>query len=182
MPDILHQVKALCLLYPAPKQKLNIRNIGTSPQISYPCGFFDGAVADDLGGIGFVLHLSDSHFLVFSLGCGTSTNTRAELLALWALLAMSKLLGIPLQTIFGDSQVIINWANRISSLDSPSLRHWCEDIRSLIQNFSPLTLNHILREHNQQTDCLSKNALELDPSIGDFYEYMNDMITDHGNF
>ena len=166
--DILHQVKALCLLYPAPKQKLKIKNIGPSPQISYPCGFFDGAAADDLGGAGFVLHLSDSHFLFFSLGCGTSTNTRAELLALWALLAVSKLLGIPLQTIFGDSLVIINWANRISSLDSPSLSHWCKDIRSLIHLFSPLTLTHIYHEHNQQADYLSKKALMLDPGIGTY--------------
>ena len=108
--DILHQVKALCFLYQVLKRKHKIRNIGPSPQISYPCGFFYGAAADDLGGAGFVLHLSDSHFLFFSLGCATSTNTRAELLALWDLLAVSKLLGIPLQTIFGDSLVIINWA------------------------------------------------------------------------
>ena len=31
MTDILHQVKALCLLYPAPKQKQKIRMIGPSP-------------------------------------------------------------------------------------------------------------------------------------------------------
>ena len=147
--DIIQQVKALRLLYSVPKQKHKIRNIGPSPQISYPCGFFNVVSADDLGGVGFVLHLSDSHFLGFSLGCGKSTNTRAERLALWALLVVSKLLGIPLLTIYGDSLVIINWANKTTYLDSPSLRHWCEDIRSLIQNFSPLTLNHIYHEHNQ---------------------------------
>ena len=96
MTYILHQVKALCLLYPASKQKQKIRIIGPSPQLSYPCGFFDGAAAKYLGGAGFVLHLSDLHFLAFSLGCGSSTNTRAELLALWALLAISKITGIPL--------------------------------------------------------------------------------------
>ena len=129
-----------------------------------------------------MLHLNDSHFLSFSLGCGKSTNTRAELLALWALLDVSKLLGIPLQTIYGDSLVIINWANRISSLDSSSLKHWCEDIRSLIQHFTPLTLNHIYREHNQQADYLSKKALVLDFGIGIFSEFMEGMISDHGNF
>ena len=175
-------MEALKLIYHVPKQKHNIRIIGTSPQISYPCGFFDGAVADEFGGAGFVLHLSDSHFLVFSLGCGKITNTRAELLSLWALLVVSKILGIPLQTIYGDSLVIINWANKLSSLDSPSLKHWCEDIRSLIQIFSPLTLNHIYREHNQQADSLSNKALVLDPSIGNFSEFMEGMISDHGNF
>ena len=96
-----------------------------------------------------MLLLSDSHTLDFSLGCGRSTITRVEFLSLWALLAVSKHLGIPLLTIFGDSLVIINWANMTTSLDSPSLRHWCEDIRSLMLNFSPLTLKHIYREHNQ---------------------------------
>ena len=147
--DIIQQVKSLSLLYPIPKQKHKIRYIGSSPQIIFPRGFFDGAAAGDLGVAGFVLHLSDSHSIGFSLGCGKSSNTRAELLALWALFAVSKFLGIPLLTIYGDSLVIINWENRTASLDSPSLRHWCEDIRSLIQNFSPLTLNHIYHEHNQ---------------------------------
>ena len=129
-----------------------------------------------------MLHLSDSHTIGFSLGCSRSTNTRAKLLALWALLAVSKHLGIPLLTIYGDSLVIINWANMTTSLDSPSLRHWCKDIRSLIHNFSPLTLNHIYREHNQQADCLSKKALVLNPGFGKFSEFMEGMISDHGNF
>ena len=156
--------------------------IGPSPQLAYPCIFFNGAAAKYLGGAGFVLHLCDLHFLAFSLGCGSSTNTRVELLALWALLAVSKIMGIPLHTIYGDSLVIINWANRISSLDSPNLSHWCKDIRSLIHLFSPLTLTHIYREHNQQADYLSKKSLGLDPGIGFFSEFMNGMIMDHGNF
>ena len=103
----------------------------------YPCGFFDGAAAGNLGGAGFVLHLSDSHTIRFTLGCVRSTNTRYELLALWALLAVTKQLGIPLLTIYGDSLVIISWENMIDSLNSPSSRYWCEDIRLLLQNFPP---------------------------------------------
>ena len=129
-----------------------------------------------------MLHVSDSHSIGFSLGCGRSTNTRAELLALWALLAVSKLLGIPLLTIYGDSLVIINWENRTASLDSPILRHWCEDIRSLMINFSPLILKNIYCEHNKQADCLSKKAFGLDPGFGNFSEYMDGTISDHGNF
>ena len=166
MPVILQQVKFLCFLHPAPNHKQKRKNIGPTPQLFYPSGYFDGAAAKELGGAGFVLHLSNLHFIAFSLGCGSSANTRAELLALWALLVVSKIMGIPLQTIYGDSLVIINWANRISSLDSPFLYHWCKDIRSLLQHFSSLTLNHIYQEHNQQADSLSKYALELDPGIG----------------
>ena len=75
--SIIHQVEFLFHLYPIPKLKKKIRCIGIKPQIFYPCGFFDGAVAGNIGGVGFVLLLSDSHTLGFSLGCGMSTNTRA---------------------------------------------------------------------------------------------------------
>ena len=109
MSSIIHQVEYLFHLYLVPKLKKKIKCIGIIPWIFYPCGFFDGAAAGNIGGAGFVLLLSGSHTLGFSLGCGMSTNTRAELLALWALLAISKHLGIPLLTIFGDSLVILNW-------------------------------------------------------------------------
>ena len=182
MFSIIHWVESLFHLYPVLKLKKKIRCIGISPQIFFPCGFFDGAAAGNIGGAGFVLLLSESHTLDFSLWCGRSTNTRAELLAFWALLAVSKHLGIPLLTIFGDSLFIINWANKNASLDSPCLGHWCNDIRSLMSNFSWLTIKHIYREHNQQVDCLSKKDLVLDPGFGNFTEFLEGMIIDHGNF
>ena len=154
MITILFQVKSLCFLHPAKKLKQKSRIIGPSPRLSYACGFFDGAAAKDLGGAGFVLHLSKLHFLAFSLGCGPSTNNKAELLALWALLVVSKIMGIPLQFIYGDSLIIVNWVNRISALDSPFLYHWRKDIRSHIQHFPSLTINRIYREHNQHSSWI----------------------------
>ena len=94
---------------------------------------------------------------------------------------MSKHLGIPLLTIYSDSLVIINWENGTASLDTPRLIHWCEDIRSLMLNFSPLTLMHIYHEHNQQADSLSKKALVLGSGCGNFSEFLDGMI-DHGKF
>ena len=77
VPSIIHQVEYLFHLYPVPKLKKKIRCIGIRPHIFYPCGFFDGAAAGNIGRAGFVLLLSDSHTLGFSLGCGMGTNTRA---------------------------------------------------------------------------------------------------------
>ena len=70
-----------------------------------------------------MIFINDSHFFNFSMGCGRSTNTRAELLALWAILRVGLLMGIPMQLIYGDSMVIISWLNRISALDVPCLMH-----------------------------------------------------------
>ena len=73
----------------------------------FPCGFFDGVAAKNIGGSGFVIFLSDSHYFSFSLGSGCSTNTKAELLALWVVLKVSLMMGLPMHLIFGDSMVII---------------------------------------------------------------------------
>ena len=142
------QIDSLFHLFPVPKKRVKLRNIGLPPPITYPCGYFDGAAAGNIGGVGFVLHLSSSHSINFTLGCGRSTNTRSKLLALWALIVVTKHLGIPLLTIYGDSLVIISWANRTASLNSPNLSHWCEDIRSMLQSVPPMTIKHIFREHN----------------------------------
>ena len=56
--------------------------------------------------------LSSTYFISYSLGYGKSTNTRSELLALWALLTVAYHLGIPLLSVYGDSQVVISWVNK----------------------------------------------------------------------
>ena len=91
-------------------------------------------------------------------------------------------MGIPLITIFGDSLVIISWVNRLATLNVPSLSHWCDEILSLLQYVHPMTIKHIYREHNQQVDGLSKQALLLDPGLGHFIETFDGVIIDHGNY
>ena len=129
-----------------------------------------------------MIHLNASYSLNFSLGCGNSTNTRSKLLALWAILMVSKQMGIPLQSIFGDSLVIISLVNRLASLNVPSLSHWCDDILSLLQLVPFVTIQHIFHEHNQQADGLSKKALLFDMGFGNYYESLDGMIIDHGNY
>ena len=97
------QINDLLLMCPVPNKKKKSRVIGLGPKIDYPCGFFDGATAGNTGGGGFVILMSPSYFISYSLGCGRSTNTRSELLALLALLSVAIHLGIPLLSLFGDS-------------------------------------------------------------------------------
>ena len=169
-------------LYPVPQKKHKFRNIGLSPMMIYPCGFFDGAAAKHIGGAGFVIFLNDDHFFSFSMGCGSSSNTRAELLALWALLRVSELMGLPMHSIFGDSLVIISWLNRLASLNVPSLNHWCDDICAMLSHVPHVIFKHIYREHNSMADGLSKQALKLDMGSGIFSKSLEGMIIDHGQF
>ena len=105
---LISRVERFLNLYPTPQKIHKLRNIGPSPLKVFPCGFFDGAAAENIGGTCFVIYLNDVHFFSFSMGCGCSTNTRAELLALWAVLRVSFMMGLPIHLIFGDSMVIIS--------------------------------------------------------------------------
>ena len=116
-------IESFINLFLVPNKPQKIRNFGLKPQKEFPCAFFDGAAGMNIGGAGYVIYLNENHFFSFSLGVGSSTNTRAELLALWAVLRVSAMMGLPTQLIFGDSMVIISWLNGLSTLDIPSLMH-----------------------------------------------------------
>ena len=132
--------------------------------------------------MGFCLVLNESHSFEFAMGAGYSTNTKAELMALWALLSVAKLMGIPCLNIFGDSAVIINWENFHASLDPLDLSHWCMDTRRLICCFPHLSFSHTYREHNQLADKLSKSALSLTPGCGDFSEFLEGHLASSDTF
>ena len=80
-----------------------LRNIGSPHVLSFPMGFFDGAATDISRGAGVYILISEFHQLHIKMGCGISTNTRAELLELWDLLLISKEIGFPYLHVFGDS-------------------------------------------------------------------------------
>ena len=144
------------------------RNIGPEPLKCFPCGFFDGVATGNIGGSGYVICINDSHYYSFSMGYGSSSNTRAELLACWAILRVSLLMGIPMQLIYGDSMVIISWLNRNSALDVPILMHWCCDIRLMLQKAPSVIFKHTYCEHNTLADALSKQGLNLDMGVVSF--------------
>ena len=89
MLSLISRIEGLLTSHPAPIQSLKVRDIGPKPVLSFPCGFFDGAASDNIGGSGFFIYLNEHHFFSFTMGCGHSTNTRAELLASWVVLKVS---------------------------------------------------------------------------------------------
>ena len=158
------------------------RAIGAGPVLVFPYGFFDGAATNNSGGVKFCLYLNESHSFEFAFWAGTCTNTKAELIAPWALLHTTQLMGIPKLNIFGDSAVIISWAKGIAALNPPALSHWCRDTRRLFSCFHHLSFSHIFREHNQQADCLSKSALTLAPGCGKYSEFIEGLVASHDSF
>ena len=123
MTSLLHIIfEEVNTFKPLQKHKHKIRNIWKSPTSIFPMIFFDGAAANNIGGACFCLSLNDHHLVAFKLGCGSCTNTRVELLALWASLRVAKDIGLPYLHIFGDSSVIINCFHVPSRLSFHPLR------------------------------------------------------------
>ena len=123
--SLIQQIISTVQAFPSPTvtRKLRRRILGKTPCKVYPCGFMDGASNCKIAGVGYCMHLNESHYLEFSLGVGYGTNTKVELLSLWALLLSSQMMGIPLAHVYGDSQVIINWALGSAALSPPDLLH-----------------------------------------------------------
>ena len=181
-PTLITRIEGFLNSHPAPLKTEKVQDIGPNPSLAFPCGFFDGAAAENIGGSGFVIFLNEYHYFSFKMGCGHSTNTRAELLALWAVLKVSQLMGLPIHLIYGDSMVIISWLNRSAALDVPALMHWCKDIRNMLQMAPQVIFKHIFHEHNSMADGLSKQALKLDMGHGFFFENMDGMVITDGHF
>ena len=91
-------------------------------------------------------------------------------------------MGLPTHLIFGDSMVIISWLNGLSTLDISPLMHWCDEINNMLHLIPPVIFKHIYHEHSMLVDGLSKQALNLDMGYGTFFESLDGMVIEHGQF
>jgi len=96
------------------------------------------------------------------VGLGAGTNTRAELLSLWALLWLANKMACDEILVLGDSQAIIDWINGKSQIMNTTLTHWHQRVVYLKEAFAHITIQHIYREHNMLADTLSKDGLTLE--------------------
>lgn len=80
-----------------------------------PWAFFDGAANQQGCGGGFILYINEHHFYKVKMGLVAGTNNFAELITLRHLLHFSLGHQCHNLNIFGDSKIIINWFNSIST-------------------------------------------------------------------
>jgi ribonuclease HI len=135
-------------------------------------GWFDGATAANglNNGAGGVIRINDQSNYHWLLNCGCGTNTRAELLGVWALLSLAFRLSIQELHVLGDSKIIIDWLNRKGRLQVVSLDCWMDSISVLINQFQLLSFDHVYRKDNQEVDRLSKKALIKEPGKLIYYK------------
>ena len=65
---LISKIESFLALYPVPQFTKKSRQIGPKPIHSFPVGYFDGAAQLHLGGAGFVIYISETHY--FSFFCG----------------------------------------------------------------------------------------------------------------
>jgi ribonuclease HI len=93
------------------------------------------------------------------LNCGPGSNTKAELLGLWASLSLASSWSITHLLVRGDSSVVINWINQISELHSVQIEGWKKKTLDLSKSFTKINFQHFPRSFNREADALSKRAL-----------------------
>lgn len=110
------------------------------------------------------------------------TNTRAELLALWALLWFSNRLQVHSLHVFGDSMSIVDWAAGNCKLRSLPLHHWIVRTHRLIADFDQIFFKHIYRSFNTLADDLSKRVLLGDDGVLFAEEYLDNSFISSQQF
>ena len=140
---------------------------------SSPWAFFDGAAQNNMCGGGAVLHLSENHSYVLSMGLGGGTNNYAELFSLKLLLMFALEKGYTILNIMGDSMNVTNWINLTQECRHMRLAHVILSIRQLLQRFNTYTCRHVYRENNKEADKASKEGLRLAEGIWLVKEMVN---------
>jgi ribonuclease HI len=124
-------------------------------------GWFDREAQSSGNNCGAGGHIRINGYISYKwyLNCGSRTNTKEELLGVWALLTLASRLSILEIHVQGDSNIIIEWLKGKSHLQVATLECWKVRIGELIKLFQKITFSHVYREYNKVADNLSKYAL-----------------------
>jgi ribonuclease HI len=95
--------------------------------------------------------------MVFGLG----TNNHEKLLAVKIVILFAKEKEIKAIQIFRDSMLVICWIRKNHNCYNLMLLPLLEEVLNITTTFESFSLQHVYRECNDATDCLSKTGLQL---------------------
>ena len=114
------------------------------------------------------------NYITFKEGLGSGSNNFVERNALKLLMTKTLEWGVRNLQIFGDSKIIINWANGFQRCHIIRLISLLEEILVLKQNFDFLSITHVYRERNRVADKLSKEGTQLQEGQGISETFLRD--------
>ena len=92
---------------------------------------------------------------------GSGSNNFAELLRLKLLLSLSLDKNLKKLQIFGDSQLVINWATGKYRIQNVQLAQILMEIHRMVDMFDSVPFMHIYRECNSLADILAKEGANV---------------------
>jgi hypothetical protein len=124
--------------HPSTQKLIPIRACLITQHVGFSIAFFDGAAQLDnkLCGAGGVIKTPDSTVYRWHFNNGEGTNTKAELLGIWATLTLANHLALPKLQALGDSKVIIEWLNNRGRLQASAIEGWKHRTKELIKKIS----------------------------------------------
>jgi ribonuclease HI len=92
---------------------------------------------------------------------GKGSNNFAELMALRLLLKAGVDKNIRHIQVYVDSNLVIKWMKGIGQLLNIHLKILADQLKDIANSFEMITFTHVLREHNQEADRLSKEGYQV---------------------
>ena len=108
------------------------------------------------------LYKIESLSFFFSASLGSGTNNFVELMSLILLILFVLEQGCLSLQVFGDSMLVIDWANEVRQCHVMRLLPILEEVLLLKHHFNTISFTHVFRERNRVADRLSKEATQLD--------------------
>ena len=139
-------------------------------------GVFWWSTAGDpkICGDGGTIYISDEHYFSFKAGLGIGTNNFVEICALKLLLTLAREKHIVKFQLFGDSQLVINWANGKFWLLNLELAQVHNEVNRLSDLFELLELKHIYR----LVDGMAKVGVQITEEFWDVTKYHSTVMVE----
>lgn len=129
-PLIIPKICNSYMEIPVDEQVAKIRTITLEViDKAYPWAHFDISAQEQGCGNGIILHISETHYFYICMGLGEDgTNNFAELLTLHHLLYFAIKKNCRYLQVYGDSKIVINWFNCISTCHAYTLGTILDDV------------------------------------------------------
>jgi ribonuclease HI len=159
--SVTHRILSSFSWQPSTVKTLPLQVCEFTQEEGFTLACFDGATHSNglCCGAGGIFKSHPSRVTKWFINCGAGSNTKAELMGLWATLTLATFWSINQLQILGDSRVIIDWINHKCNLNTVNIECWKQKTLELAKNFKDLSIHHIYRVHNKEADALSKRAL-----------------------
>ena len=121
---------------------------------------FDGATSanGNLCGTGAFIKSHGSRVIGWILNCGHGTNTKAELMEVWATLTIAHHLAYTKLQILGNLKVVIDWLNKRGKLQACAIEGWKVKVLGLLKMSQDISFQQIYMTHNIEAHILSKKS------------------------